>query len=103
MKMGVLIIVGALTCLASMQVFAASKDKWCAVDTRTGVRIQGVNAPIPFDVVEQHTCGKPKVMKFQYSTTSYRCVILGENPDNPDELYQLDVPCTRQVQKLTKN
>ncbi len=102
MKMGVLIIVGALACLSSMQVFAGT-DKWCAVDTRTGVRIQGVNAPIPFDVVEQHTCGKPKVMKFQYSTTSYSCVILVENPDNPDELYQLDVPCTRQVQKLTKN
>ena len=97
MKMGVLIIGCALVCL-SMEAFGA--DKWCAVDTRTGVRIQGINAPIPFDVVERHTCGKPRVMKFQYSTTSSACVMLMANPDNPNELYQLDVPCTPRVMKL---
>lgn len=101
MKMGVLIIGGILACLP-VEVFAGTMDKWCWVDTRTGIRIQGVDAPIPFDVVEAQTCGKPRDMKFQYSTTMNSCVILVANPDNPDELYQLDVPCTPQVQKLAK-
>ena len=101
MKIGVLIIGGILACLP-VEVFAGTMDKWCAVDTRTGIRIQGVDAPIPFDVVEVQTCGKARVMKFQYSTTMNSCVMLVANPNNLDELYQLDVPCIPNVMQLAQ-